>query len=142
VTDPFYESRQWLELRYLVLEASNGVCQCCGQQRTKNNPLQVDHIKPRSKFPELELSPNNLQVLCRECNLGKGNKSERDWRFLPSISLQIQNSLKPEVRRRLRRLNSLALNSAGSKELRSSAQKEHRRLWREAVMRWRAKNLS
>ena len=34
--------------------------------------LHVDHIKPRSKFPELELSLDNTQVLCADCNLGKG----------------------------------------------------------------------
>jgi 5-methylcytosine-specific restriction endonuclease McrA len=28
----------------------------------------VDHIQPRSKAPELALSPSNLQVLCEHCH--------------------------------------------------------------------------
>jgi hypothetical protein len=42
--------------------------------------MHVDHIKPRSKYPDLELSRQNLQVLCEDCNLGKSNKYEDDWR--------------------------------------------------------------
>src|SRR5262249_39926358 len=39
-----------------------------------------DHIKPRSKFPELELELGNLQVLCADCNLGKRAWDQTDWR--------------------------------------------------------------
>src|SRR5215469_11521161 len=74
--DGFYQSRQWLELRYRALRLSNGHCQCCGSR----GPLHVDHIKPRSKFPELELILTNLQVLCEQCNLGKSNTDDTDWR--------------------------------------------------------------
>lgn len=42
--------------------------------------MNVDHIRPRSRFPELALTESNLQVLCETCNHGKGNWSERDWR--------------------------------------------------------------
>lgn len=79
--DPFFYSQRWLEVRYRVLQRSNGACQCCGHRAAADNPLQVDHIKPRSKYPELQLDPENLQVLCRHCNLGKGNWDETDWRW-------------------------------------------------------------
>ncbi len=42
--------------------------------------INVDHIKPRHTFPELELDPDNLQVLCADCNLGKGCKYKDDLR--------------------------------------------------------------
>jgi X-X-X-Leu-X-X-Gly heptad repeat protein len=42
--------------------------------------LHVDHIKPRSLYPARALDPENLQVLCRDCNLGKSNKDATDWR--------------------------------------------------------------
>ena len=42
--------------------------------------MNVDHIKPRKKYPELALDKSNLQVLCEECNHGKGNWDETDWR--------------------------------------------------------------
>jgi HNH endonuclease len=131
--DPFFQTREWLELRYQTLEASNGMCGCCGNKHSASNPLQVDHIKPRSKFPELALTLSNLQVLCRRCNLGKGNKSETDWRITVSSALKIQNNLEPEIRFRLQQLSWISLNG-DSKQIRSSAQKEHQKLWREVEM--------
>ena len=76
----FYTGDQWLKVRYRALKSSNGRCQCCGARPTKKKPLHVDHIKPRSKFPELALNVENLQVLCEDCNLGKSNLDATDWR--------------------------------------------------------------
>lgn len=76
----FYDKREWLELRYRALQIHGGHCQCCGNGPSPGNPLQVDHIKPRSKFPELELDLHNLQVLCKSCNMGKGVWDQTDWR--------------------------------------------------------------
>ena len=42
--------------------------------------MNVDHIKPRRIYPDLALSLENLQVLCHECNHGKGNWDMTDWR--------------------------------------------------------------
>jgi hypothetical protein len=58
---------------------------CCGARPTEANPLHVDHIKPRSKFPHLALSLSNLQVLCRQCNLGKSNTDDTDWRWVVAV---------------------------------------------------------
>lgn len=76
----FYNSPQWQDLRYRALKLHGGRCQCCGARPTRDNPLHVDHIKPRSKYPALELSLENLQVLCKSCNLGKRAWDETDWR--------------------------------------------------------------
>lgn len=76
----FYKSDEWRAVRYIALKAAKGACQCCGARGAKFTPLHVDHIKPRSKFPELSLVASNLQVLCRDCNLGKSNRDETDWR--------------------------------------------------------------
>lgn len=73
----FYESRPWRELRYKAILKSKGICGACKESR---GPYHADHIKPRSKYPELELDENNLQVLCADCNIGKGNWDETDWR--------------------------------------------------------------
>ena len=77
--DNFYKSREWLELRYRVLRKSSAKCMLCGAS-SRERILHVDHIKPISKFPELILDENNLQVLCDQCNLGKSNKFYDDWR--------------------------------------------------------------
>jgi len=110
MSDLFYESREWLTARYQALKKSNGCCACCLNRPKPGNPLQVDHIKPRSKFPELELVIDNLQVLCRNCNLGKGNTDNIDWRskdtqrqsFRPSsktITYYVPSSARPSKRR-------------------------------------------
>lgn len=46
------------------------------------NPVRivVDHIKPISKHWHLRLDPDNLQVLCNDCNKGKGAWDETDYR--------------------------------------------------------------
>lgn len=73
----FYLSKEWRELRYKAIIIYKRMCFCCG---ATNKQIHVDHIKPRSKYPELELDLNNLQLLCVDCNLGKSNKDETDWR--------------------------------------------------------------
>ena len=78
--DEFYRCRSWLELRYAVLAKRGSECECCGLTRAKGVVIHVDHIRPRSKFPQLELVESNLQVLCDLCNIGKSNKHQTDWR--------------------------------------------------------------
>lgn len=72
----FYDSRAWKKLRLRVFKAYFPICMKCGGTKI----LQVDHIKPRSLFPELELRFNNMQILCRECNMEKSNKNCIDYR--------------------------------------------------------------
>ena len=72
--------KKWFELRYEVLKESNGKCSLCGVSAKDGAKLQVDHIKPKSKYPELQYEKSNLQVLCGTCNAGKSNKDETDWR--------------------------------------------------------------
>lgn len=76
----FYSSREWFRLRYRAFKLYGRKCCLCGVQNTE---LHVDHVKPRSKFPELELKIDNLQILCRACNLGKGATDSICWRNQP-----------------------------------------------------------
>ena len=79
--DIFYKSDEWRSLRFKALKLNDGCCVLCGRSKRKHNIiLHVDHIKPRSKYPELELVLSNLQILCEDCNLGKSNKDDTDWR--------------------------------------------------------------
>lgn len=83
--DGFYDSAGWISLRYEALKQSAGRCAACGARPTETNPLHVDHIKPRSLHPELQLVLSNLQVLCKQCNLGKSNTDETDWRYVTNV---------------------------------------------------------
>ena len=73
----FYDSREWRELRFKVLVHYGRKCMLCN---ATNKELHVDHIKPVSIFPQLQLDINNLQVLCVDCNLGKSNNFFTDLR--------------------------------------------------------------
>lgn len=79
--DSFYSSKEWRELRVRVIEKYESKCMMCGRSpKIHGIVIHVDHIKSRSKYPLLALEFNNLQLLCEDCNLGKSNKYETDWR--------------------------------------------------------------
>jgi len=73
----FYQSYEWRRLRYQTLLQQGRKCACC---QTSEGEMHVDHIKPLRLFWHLRLDPKNVQVLCRECNHGKGNWDQTDWR--------------------------------------------------------------
>lgn len=62
-----------------LLDRDNWTCQCCGikvHDEKINNPTKanIDHIIPISKGGDS--TPENLQVLCRTCNLSKNDKTD------------------------------------------------------------------
>lgn len=88
----FYRSWDWRTLRTKVLQQYGARCMCCGaapdHKTVGGEPvvIVVDHIKPLSKRWDLRLDRNNLQVLCQECNQGKGAWDETDFRPVPKTS--------------------------------------------------------
>lgn len=76
----FYDSDAWRVVRYQAIRRAQGACEACGARASLGNPLHVDHIKPRALYPELAIAVTNLQVLCRDCNIGKGYWDQTDWR--------------------------------------------------------------
>ena len=79
-SDEFLQSYEWRRVRYEALRINDGRCELCGSGKSDGVQLNVDHIRPRKKYPELALDLTNLQVLCGPCNHGKGNWDETDWR--------------------------------------------------------------
>lgn len=61
------------ELRQEIFERDGYTCVNCGS--TEKESLEIDHIQPISKGGKTE--PGNLQTLCRNCNIRKGNNI--DW---------------------------------------------------------------
>jgi 5-methylcytosine-specific restriction endonuclease McrA len=61
---------QWAELRSKLFTENKNECACCGSI----DFLQADHIYPVSIYPEYQLCYWNLQILCRTCNVQKGNR--------------------------------------------------------------------
>ena len=62
-----------LKIRLRVLERDKFRCDFCGKIPATDigAKLHIDHIVPFSKGGKTTL--DNLQTLCYECNLGKGN---------------------------------------------------------------------
>lgn len=70
LSDQFYNSTDWKQVREQALSTQKNICVECGA--TDN--LAVDHIYPRSKFPDKALELSNTQILCLRCNSSKGNR--------------------------------------------------------------------
>lgn len=75
----FLNTWEWKTLRYEVLLEQGAVCKCCGAKPSDGVTLCVDHIKPRRTHPQLALDKTNLQVLCNDCNMGKGSWDTTNW---------------------------------------------------------------
>lgn len=70
----FGRSGRWAAVRRQHLEREPS-CVACGRSRS----LDVHHIKPVHRYPELELDPGNLITLCSEpCHLVHGHLL--DWK--------------------------------------------------------------
>lgn len=136
MSDPFHKSPEWLALRYRVLKRSNGCCQLCGSRGGSENPIQCDHIKPRSTHPELALVESNIQVLCKFCNLGKSNKDKTDWRWKASAGLTDRLNRKTNIlasadaltKAKLEQLGWLRQNDV-SEATRKEAEKQYKAIW-------------
>lgn len=88
--DAFYASWEWKRLRYEFLRDKARRCVCCGRTPDHGIAIHVDHIKPIRRYWAFRLSGSNLQVLCDDCNRGKGSHDETDWReFHGDIVFQV-----------------------------------------------------
>ncbi|ABO23175.1 HNH endonuclease [Shewanella loihica PV-4] len=76
----FLQTPEWRKLKQEAFELYGNYCACCGKGPKDGVVLHVDHIKPRSLYPELRSDINNLQILCEEHNTNKSNTSEKKWR--------------------------------------------------------------
>jgi 5-methylcytosine-specific restriction endonuclease McrA len=77
---------RWRKLRKRILERDDFHCQRCFIKYkilTKTN-LEVHHIKPRHKYPELVYDETNLVTICKTCNLQIGTEETLDFEFTPT----------------------------------------------------------
>lgn len=71
--------QQW---RNLVLKRDGYLCTKCRHKGSRSNPLQVDHIKPKSLYPSLALTVSNGRTLCKKCHkctISYGKKGIRKY---------------------------------------------------------------
>ncbi len=81
--DPFYQSREWLKVRALVLKRDNYTCQTCGiavrrhPEETDKPRALVDHIVER-RDGGADLDPANLATICDPCHTRKTNQKRAE----------------------------------------------------------------
>ena len=85
-----YDSKE--ELKHKIRKRSKVICPYCGIQET---PYHVDHILPRSKYPEFSMFNHNLIGVCSVCNSRyKGDdfvlNGERQF-FNPYVDTFVEN---------------------------------------------------
>jgi 5-methylcytosine-specific restriction endonuclease McrA len=76
----FYASPEWKRLSYKAKLKYGRKCMCCGAGPDQGAVINTDHVKPIRKHWRLRLDIDNLQVLCADCNIGKGSWDETDFR--------------------------------------------------------------
>lgn len=135
----FFQSQEWREMRYRVLRKLGFKCQACGQKGSEC-VLHVDHIKPRSKYPELALDESNLQVLCEDCNMGKSNLFE-DRHREPTALTEFEQTERHRALMALEQLEHLAEVAELSREQKATAERNLRREVEMFDMRERARKL-
>ena len=74
-------SQRWKRKRKHIINRDGGVCQRCLHKYgiVNSEELQVHHIKPRIKYPELIYEDSNLVTLCKTCNLQIGTSEQLDF---------------------------------------------------------------
>lgn len=100
----FYASWEWKRLSYDVKLERGRTCECCGA-KAPNVTIHTDHVKPIRKHWHLRLDKTNLQVLCEDCNMGKGSRDETDFRAMNADQLTPEEEFRMSAIREQLRLN-------------------------------------
>lgn len=76
-------SKKWKDKKEFIKKRDNYMCQRCFYKYgiVNSEELQVHHIKPRVKFPELAYEDSNLICICGTCNRQIGTKEELDFEW-------------------------------------------------------------
>ena len=64
----FYSSSEWRAVRKKALKEQHNECQRCKEKGKYRRATVGHHKKPVELFPELALSKDNIECLCRECH--------------------------------------------------------------------------
>ena len=71
-----YECGTTAESKAWVLDNSDQHCPICEHRFSRDNGRTIDHKLPRSQYPWLSMTFENLWVICRDCNV---EKAEMHW---------------------------------------------------------------
>jgi len=74
-------------------KSTSGKCMYCESKIEHNSFAHVEHIKPKSKFPELEFVWENHGYCCQSCNTNKWQKYDEVTPFIDPYSEKPENHL-------------------------------------------------
>lgn len=80
----FKKSKVGIQTEEALKEMYLGCCAYCEGIIGTTSYNQIEHFKPKSKFPELCYEYDNLHLACQICNSNKGDKYSEDY-IDPSI---------------------------------------------------------
>lgn len=70
----FYKTAEWKTLRAELKKSAGPICVMCSRDFKKYGLTKnADHIKPLMYAWGLRLDPENIQIICSECNKAKGS---------------------------------------------------------------------
>ena len=76
-----YQTKEWQDLRLVILERDGWVCQATGvwliKGREKPNAAVVDHIEPHRGDPALFFDPENLRSVAKSWHDSEKQKAEK-----------------------------------------------------------------
>lgn len=89
----------------LLREITNNHCSFCDGFPMQQMVEQIEHFKPKSKFPELSHQWENLFLICAKCNETKGEEfnelllkpDENDFSFGKYFKMNFDGLLEPEI---------------------------------------------
>ncbi|MFT8939681.1 HNH endonuclease [Leuconostoc falkenbergense] len=64
----FYRTKQWVDLRKIVLERDHYLCQYCLLNGKYTSAKTVDHIIPIEYDSSMKADTNNLATICTQCH--------------------------------------------------------------------------
>lgn len=76
------------EIKEALIESSSGKCAFCECVPSEGGNVEVEHFKPKSKYPNFTFEWENLLPACRRCN---GSKDDHDTDLEPIVNPYIQN---------------------------------------------------
>lgn len=72
---PFYNSKEWEQVRAFVLIRDRYICQKCG--RPAQEVHHKIHLSPENIYdPKVSLNPDNLISLCKDCHFNEHKKDK------------------------------------------------------------------
>jgi 5-methylcytosine-specific restriction endonuclease McrA len=74
-TSPFYNTKQWNEIRERKRRAEHYECERCRAKGKHSRGMVVHHKKYLRKYPELALNFDNLELLCDDCHYDEHHKA-------------------------------------------------------------------